>query len=417
MKYGLIGEKLSHSFSAQIHSRLFDYEYELKELVRDELDAFLTKRDFSAINVTIPYKEVVIPHLDVVDDNALRIGAVNTVVNCDGKLYGYNTDYMGLKALIERSAIAVCGKKVLILGSGGTSKTAETVVRDMGAREAYRVSRTDRDGCITYEQALNIHRDAQIIINTTPCGMYPNGGASAVDIADFSHLEGVVDVVYNPLRTKLVCDALAKGIPTVGGLYMLVAQAAFAAERFVNVSVAGERIEEVYQDLLCDKENIVLVGMPASGKSTVGKILAKQLGRVFIDTDEEIVRQSGVSIPEIFQNEGEAAFRDKESEAIRKIASVQGAVIATGGGAILRPENAAALKENGRLYFLDRSLDLLATTADRPLSSNREDLERRYRERYPIYTAVCDVRIDGNGTAEEVANLIREDFIHEDTGH
>ena len=417
MKYGLIGEKLSHSFSAQIHSRLFDYEYELKELARDELDAFLTNRDFCAINVTIPYKEAVVPHLDVVDDNALRIGAVNTVVNRNGKLYGYNTDYMGLKALIERSEIVVCGKKVLVLGSGGTSKTAEAVASDLGCREVYRISRTQRDDCITYEQALNLHTDAQIIINTTPCGMYPNGRVSAVDVADFPHLEGVVDVVYNPLRTKLVCDAMAKGIPAVGGLYMLVAQAAFAAEQFVDTSVEKERIEEIYQDLLCDKENIVLVGMPASGKSTVGKQLAEQLGRDFIDTDEEIVRRSGVSIPEIFQNEGESAFRDVESDVIRKISSAQGAVISTGGGAILRSENVAALKENGRLYFLDRSLDLLVTTVDRPLSSNREDLERRYCERYPIYTTVCDVRIDGNATVKEVSNLIREDFIHEDTGH
>ena len=416
MKYGLIGEKLSHSFSALIHNRLFDYEYELKELARDELGTFLTNRDFCAINVTIPYKEAVIPYLDVVEDNALRIGAVNTVVNRDGKLYGYNTDYMGLKALIERSEIVVSDKKVLVLGSGGTSKTAVAVAQDLGCREVYRVSRAQRDDCVTYEQALEIHQDAQIIINTTPCGMYPNAGTSAVNVCDFPCLEGAVDVVYNPLRTKLVCDALAKGIPAVGGLYMLVAQAAFAAEQFVDTFVSQERIEEIYRELLCNKENIVLVGMPASGKSTVGKQLAEQLGRVVIDTDEEIVRQSGASISEIFRNEGETVFRDMESDVIRQISAIQGAIIATGGGAVLRPENVGALKGHGRLYFLDRSLDLLVATSDRPLSSNRVDLEKRYRERHPVYTAVCDVHVDGNGTVEAVANVIREDFIYEGTG-
>lgn len=416
MKYGLIGEKLSHSFSALIHNRLFDYEYELKELARDELGTFLTNRDFCAINVTIPYKEAVVPYLDVVEDNALRIGAVNTVVNRDGKLYGYNTDYMGLKALIERSEIVVSDKKVLVLGSGGTSKTAVAVAQDLCCREVYRVSRAQRDDCVTYEQALEIHQDAQIIINTTPCGMYPNAGTSAVNVCDFPCLEGAVDVVYNPLRTKLVCDALAKGIPAVGGLYMLVAQATFAAEQFVDTSVSQERIEEIYRELLCNKENIVLVGMPASGKSTVGKQLAEQLGRVVIDTDEEIVRQSGASISEIFRNEGETVFRDMESDVIRQISAIQGAIIATGGGAVLRPENVGALKGNGRLYFLDRSLDLLVATSDRPLSSNRLDLEKRYRERYPVYTSVCDVHVDGNGTVKEVANVIREDFIYEGTG-
>lgn len=417
MKYGLIGEKLSHSFSAQIHNRLFDYEYELKELSAAELEPFLTKRDFYAINVTIPYKESVIPYLDVVDDNALRIGAVNTIVNRDGRLYGYNTDFLGLKALIERNGMVVRDKKVLVLGSGGTSKTAMAVVLSMGCREVYRVSRTERDGCITYEQALRDHNDTEVLINTTPCGMYPNAGASAVAIDDYPCLEAVVDVVYNPLRTKLVCDALARGIPAIGGLYMLVAQAAFAAERFVGCSVEAHRIDEIYNALLREKENIVLIGMPASGKTTVGHRLAEDLKRAFMDTDAQIVSDIGCSIPEMFRERGEVAFRDAESRVVRSIASVQGAVIATGGGAILRPDNVQALKENGRLYFLDRSTERLIATADRPLSSNREDLEKRFAERYSIYTAVCDRQIEADGTVETVANLIREDFIHENIGH
>ena len=235
MKYGLIGTHLSHSFSGQIHSRLFGYEYELKELKAAELEPFLKQREFCAINVTRPYKETVIAHLDVVDDDAMRIGAVNTIVNRDGLLYGYNTDFLGLKLLIEHNEIVVRNKKVLVLGSGGTSKTAMAVAQTMGCCEVHRVSRTGRDGCLTYEQAISVHNDAEVLINTTPCGMYPYAGVSAVDIDGYPSLEAVVDVVYNPLRTKLVCDALARGIPAVGGLYMLVAQAAFAAEKFVDI--------------------------------------------------------------------------------------------------------------------------------------------------------------------------------------
>lgn len=416
MKYGLIGETLSHSFSAQVHKQLFDYEYDLLELAPYEVEAFLKDREFSAVNVTIPYKETVIPHLDVVDENALTIGAVNTIVNRDGKLYGYNTDILGFKALIERNNITLADKKVLIFGSGGTSKTAMTVACAMRCREVYRVSRGEREGCITYEQALNQHADAQIIINTTPCGMCPNLGVSAVNLDSFPALEGVVDVVYNPLRTKLVCGAQARDIPAVGGLYMLVAQAAFAAEHFVGTTVANKRIDEIYQEILLEKENIVLIGMPASGKSTVGKLLAAQTGRSLIDTDEEIVAHYNSSISTIFREKGELAFRDIESQIVCENAAMQGVVIATGGGAVMRPENVEQLKENGRLYFLDRALENLVTTTDRPLSSNRKDLEKCFDERYSTYCAVCDVRVDGNGSAEEVANLIREDFFHEDIG-
>ena len=416
MKYGLIGKKLSHSFSAQIHNQLFDYEYELKELSSSELPVFLKNRDFRAINVTIPYKETVIPYLDEVDEIARKIGAVNTVVNRDGKLYGYNTDFDGLRCLLKRNEIVIQDKKVLILGSGGTSKTALAVVQALGCREAYRVSRVERDGCITYAQSVCEHHDAQVLINTTPCGMYPHGGVSAVDLADYPCLEGVVDVVYNPLRTKLVCDALGRGISAVGGLYMLVAQAASAAEMFVGRSVSQEQVDAIYKSLIAEKENIVLIGMPASGKSTVGLHLSQMLNREFIDTDACIVQTTGCSIPTLFENIGESGFRDCEEQAVADVAVRQGAVIATGGGAILRSINVQRLQENGRLYFLDRSLNLLTTTADRPLSSNREDLMRRYEERYPLYAAVCDVHVEANGTVEAVANAIREDFYNEHFG-
>ena len=413
MKYGLIGEKLSHSFSTHIHHQLFGYEYELKEITLSELPAFLQNRGFCAINVTIPYKETVIPYLDVVDEMAQTIGAVNTVVNRDGKLYGYNTDFDGLLCLLEHNRITVRDKKVLILGSGGTSKTAMAVVRALGCREAYRVSRTERDECITYEQSVREHGDAQVLINTTPCGMYPNGGVSAVDLADYPHLDGVVDVVYNPLRTKLVCDALERGIPAVGGLYMLVAQAARAAEVFVGQSVSRDRVDAIYQNLIAEKENIVLIGMPTSGKTTVGGHVATMLQRDLIDTDARVVQEMGCSVPDLFEQMGENGFRDCEEKAVADVATQQGVVIATGGGVILRPINVQRLRENGRLYFLDRSPDLLMATADRPLFSNHEDLLRRFEERYPLYTAVCDVRIEADGSTEMVAKAIREDFLNE----
>lgn len=416
MRYGLIGERLSHSFSKEIHNRLYDYEYELKEIAPNEIAGFLSRRDFNAINVTIPYKETMIPYLDYVDETARRIGAVNTVVNRDGVLYGYNTDLPGLCALIRHCGADLTGKKVLILGSGGTSKTAFAAAQSLGCGLAVRVSRTAREDCITYEQAKEQYGDAAFIINTTPCGMYPHIGVSAVDLADYPLLEGVYDVVYNPLRTKLVCDAMARGIPAQGGLYMLVAQAVYAAGLFTGDPVDQDRIDTVYEDLLCDKQNVVLVGMPGCGKTTVGTRLAQALGFEFADTDAYIVAEAKCTIPEIFASVGESGFRDLETTAIRSLATRQRMVIATGGGAVLRAENMQLLKENGRIYFLDRSLDKLVTTDDRPLSSNRVDLERRYRERYDIYTGCCDRHVDADGTVDEIVRWIREDLNYENSG-
>lgn len=415
MKYGLIGERLGHSFSKLIHNQLFDYEYELKEIPKDGVDAFMKARDFNAINVTIPYKETVIPYLDEVSDTARTIGAVNTVVNCDGKLCGDNTDYWGMIAMLDRAGIDLKDKKVLILGSGGTSKTAMAVAKAAGCSSVQRVSRQKTEGCITYAEACAL-TDTQVILNTTPCGMFPNMGESAIDISTFPNLTGVADVVYNPLRSKLVCDAIKRGIPACGGLYMLVAQAAFAAQRFVGISVAKETIDRIFGDLFSSKENVVLVGMPGSGKSTVGKALAEQLGRPFIDTDEEIVRIDGRSIPAIFEAVGETGFRDIESAVIKTVAARQGAVIATGGGAVLREENVSLLKENGRLYFLDRPLEALVATKDRPLSSDRAALERRYHERYEIYCGCCDCHVTVNGTPQETVDFIKENGGYETAG-
>ncbi len=416
MKYGLIAQKLSHSFSREIHGKLFDYEYQLRELAPEDVARFMEQREFAAINVTLPYKETVIPYLDEISDTARSIGAVNTIVNRSGKLYGDNTDFSGMVALINRAGIILKDKKVLVLGSGGTSKTAKAVANHLGCREVYRVSRTGREGCITYEAARKDHNDAQILINTTPCGMYPNIDASPVEITDYPALEGVVDAVYNPLRSKLVCDALEKGIAAVGGLYMLVAQAAYAAEKFVNQEVAQEKIQEIYRQMMAQKENIVLIGMPGCGKSTVGKALAQALGAEFIDTDEGIVRQDGRTIPQIFAQEGEQRFRDLETAAIRQVAAQQHAVISTGGGAILRKENMRLLRQNGRIYFIDRPLEDLESTPDRPLSCNRQELERRYRERYDIYLASCDKHIPSDSVAAHVVQRIKEDFEDENFG-
>lgn len=411
MKYGCIAEKLGHSFSKEIHSYLADYPYELREIAPEKLDEFMNARDFSAINVTIPYKQDVIPYLDEISDTAKKIGAVNTIVNRDGRLYGYNTDFFGMKSLILKNNMNPHGKKALVLGTGGTSKTAVAVLEDLGAREIYKVSRTARDGAITYEEAEIRHSDAEFIINTTPVGMYPKIGVSPIDLDRYPRVEAVVDAVYNPLRPKLVADAIERGIPSVGGLYMLVAQAARACEFFIDTEIDDEKILEVYKTMLKKTENIVLIGMPASGKTTIGKKLAEILDMSFVDCDVEIVKRAGKSIPEIFEACGEVGFRDFEAEVIRDVSLLKNTVIATGGGAILRRENTDLLRENGRIYFIDRPLESLVPTSDRPTASSREAIEKRYSERYGIYSSSCDVHVKANDSVDENAKKIIEDFL------
>lgn len=392
MRYGCIGKKLVHSFSREIHSRLADYEYELIELSEEELSAFFEGKDFAAINVTIPYKETVIPYLDGVSDIARRIGAVNTIVNREGKLYGYNTDYYGMRALMERVGLSPMGKKVLILGTGGTSKTAHAVLTDMGAAQILTVSRGKRDDFITYDEAVSLHSDAHIIINTTPVGMYPEFDVSPIDITAFTRLEGVIDAVYNPLRTDLVSEALARGIKAEGGLYMLVMQAVRAVEIFLDTEIDPERAERAYADIMGTKENIVLIGMPGCGKSTVGKLLDID-GYELIDTDSEIERRCGCAIAELIRQRGESCFRGLEREIIAEASSKGGRIISTGGGAILRGENVRTLKRNGRLFFIDAPLSALGATVDRPLSDTEDKLAKLYAERIDIYRAVADVTV------------------------
>lgn len=411
MEYGCIGEKLTHSFSKEIHALLFDYDYEIREIPKGKLHDFMTQKDFKAINVTIPYKQDVIPYLDWISDTAKAIGAVNTIVNREGKLYGYNTDFAGMTALIKLNGIEIYGKVVLVLGSGGTSKTAVAVAKSLGAKRVLRVSRTAKEDCITYEEAYKNFADAEIIINTTPCGMYPNIIGEPIRLDGFPKTEAVVDAIYNPLCSNLVVKAKDRGIKATGGLYMLVAQAAFAAELFIDTSVRNEKIYDVYKKIVSTKRNIVLTGMPSSGKSTIGKHLAKELGMQFIDTDVEIVKLAGKPISQIFEDLGESGFRDMESNVISEISAKQNCIIATGGGAILREQNITSLKGNGTVYFIDRPLEKLITTDDRPLSSNRDDLTKRYNERYDIYCNSADKRIINDGEIKTVIDSIKEDFL------
>lgn len=405
MEYGLIGEKLGHSYSKQIHSSFADYEYVLKEIPKDELDAFMTAHDFKAINVTIPYKEKVIPYLDYIDKNAEEIGAVNTIVNHNGTLKGYNTDFYGMIALIKKNGIELSGKKVLILGTGGTSKTSCCVAKSLGSAQILVVSRTPKDGVITYEEAYSDHSDADIIINTTPVGMFPKEEAAPVDLDKFSKLSGVVDAIFNPLRSNLVLAAEQKGIPACGGLYMLSAQAVYAFGHFTGSEPNESFIEKAYRDVMFGVRNIVLIGMPSAGKSTIGKALARKTGKEFVDSDNVITERIGCTISEFFATHGEKAFRDLETEVIKELSHTGNKIIATGGGAILRPENVQALKRNGIIIMIDRSIDNLTPTADRPLLQNREMLEKLFADRYEIYKNNADVIIDGNRPIFDVTEL------------
>ena len=404
-KYGCIGKKLTHSFSKEIHAKLADYDYELIELSEQEIKPFFEKKDFHAINVTIPYKETVIPYLDFISDVAGRIGAVNTIVNKDGNLYGYNTDYYGMTALIQKIGINLKDKKVLVLGTGGTSKTAQVVAKDLGASDVLVVSRTKKENCITYDEATDEHINADVIINTTPSGMYPDCDSRPIDISAFKCLKGVVDAVYNPLATNLISDARKKGIKAEGGLYMLVMQAVVAVEKFLDIKIPQETADTVFRTIYASKENIVLTGMPASGKTTVGKLL-KIDGFEFVDTDEEIEKRCECTIKELIATKGETYFRDIETEVIRDVSSKGSRVISTGGGAILREENVNYLKRNGKLFFINASLERLHATDNRPLSDTYEKLKKLYSERLEIYQSTADVVVPDMSTPDAEAEFI-----------
>lgn len=410
MKYGLIGEHLKHSYSCEIHAQIADYEYELHEIPPSGLGGFLKKREFNAINVTIPYKQDVIPYLDEISDTAKRIGAVNTIVNRNGRLYGDNTDFAGMLALAKHIGVDMKGRKVLILGTGGASKTGHALAEYMGAQSVFYVSRSGKDGSISYEQAVTEHSDAQIIINATPVGMFPKQDGRPIDISAFPKLEGVIDAIYNPLRTNLILDAQERGIPAEGGLYMLSAQAVHASAVFRDIPLDESLVDKAFKSVKNDKQSIVLIGMPSSGKTTVGRILAEKCGKQLADTDEYIVRKIGMPISDFFAKHGEAEFRKIEKETVAELSATGGRIIATGGGAVLDAENVRALKQNGVLVFLDRRPENLIATDDRPLASHRSALEKLYAERYDIYCAAAELHIDANTTPEAEADAILKEL-------
>lgn len=408
MRYGLLGEKLGHSFSKEIHEKLGMYQYDIIELSPAELDVFMRDKDFTGVNVTIPYKQTVIPYLDGISERAKMIGAVNTIVNHAGKLFGDNTDFGGLEALVNRTGLELKGKTVLIAGTGGTSKTARSVAEALGAARVIKMSRSGKEGSVSYEEAYADYSGAEILFNTTPAGMFPNPDGMAVDLERLPGLQGVIDVVYNPLTTKLVREARKRGIKAENGLYMLVAQAILAAEDFTGRRFGQDSIDSIFAETVFEKRNIVLTGMPSSGKSTIGKILSEKLGRELIDTDAKIVKKAGMPITEIFRSRGEKAFRDLESEIIAEVSATGGRIISTGGGAVLRQQNVDMMKMNGTVIFLDRPLDALLPSDDRPLADDAEKIRRLYAERYPTYVASADTVIKVEGTPEETADKLLE---------
>ena len=392
MKCGLLGRTLGHSYSPQIHAMLGDYAYTLFEKEPEEVSDFLKNGDFSGINVTIPYKQAVIPYLDDLSDAARRIGAVNTILRRpDGSLWGHNTDYYGFSAMVQRTGLSLEGKKVLVLGSGGASRTVVCVLEGLGANPVV-ISRTGEDNY----QNLSRHADAAVIVNTTPVGMYPNTGISPVELDGFSHLEGVLDLIYNPARTQLLLDAERRGIPAQNGLWMLVAQAKEAAEVFTGAPIAHSAIARIHHTLSRQMQNLVLIGMPGCGKSTIGPLLAQATGRSFVDADETIAALAEKTIPEIFAQDGEDAFRRLETQVLADLGKRSGLVIATGGGCVTRADNYPLLHQNGILLRLERELSLLPTDG-RPVSQSRS-LSQLYEVRDPLYRAFADITIDNNGT-------------------
>ena len=401
MKCGLLGRKLGHSYSPQIHAYLGDYSYELFEKEPNEIGNFLKNGDFTAINVTIPYKKDVIPFCNELSPRAIAMGAVNTIVRRpDGSLIGHNTDHFGFSSMVERCGLKPSGKKVLVLGSGGASNTAVRVMEEMGAN----VVIISRRGENNYSN-LDLHTDASIIVNATPVGMYPNPGVSPLDLSLFPKLEGVLDMIYNPSRTKLLLDAAQRGLVAENGLWMLVAQAKEAAEWFTDTSVSDDVIARIHNTLRVQMENIILIGMPGCGKSTIAALLAAKLGRKSVDADETIVQLAGKSIPEIFAQDGEAEFRRIETQALSQLGMQSGLIIATGGGCVTQERNYPLLHQNGTIFWLERELDLLPTEG-RPLSQANK-LTDMYKIRKPMYERFADFCIDNNGNAvDTVAQIL-----------
>ena len=400
---GLIGEKLGHSFSPAIHGKLADYEYRLYELSPGQLGPFLEKKEFDGLNVTIPYKKTVIPYCDELTEAAKSIGSVNTIVKrADGTLLGHNTDYDGIMWLLKNAGAQVKGKKAVVLGTGGASLTVQAALRNLGAAQVVVISRSGEDN---YENIAR-HADAKILINATPVGMYPKTGVSPVDLDVFTALEGVFDVVYNPAKTQLLLEAEKRGIPCANGLGMLVAQAKAACERFTGQPIDDEKVYTIKAEMERNTRNVMLIGMPGSGKSTVGAALAESLGRRLVDVDERIVEMAGCSIPEIFAKDGEEGFRQIEHQALCEVSKESGLVIATGGGVVTRPENLDPMRQNSLIVWLLRDTALLPKDG-RPLSQ-ANSLTEMFKVREPLYRAAADCIADNNGSLEDTVKQILE---------
>lgn len=398
---GLLGEKLSHSYSPQIHTHLGDYPYVLFEKEKDAVATFMTEKPFDAINVTIPYKKTVVPFLDTLSETAKRLGSVNTIVkNADGSLFGHNTDYYGFSYMLEKSGISPEGKKVLVLGSGGASVTVCAVLRDKGAKEVIVISRSGADN---YEN-ISRHHDADILVNTTPVGMYPHTGASPVRLADFTRCRGALDLIYNPAKTAFLLEAEQLGIPHINGLTMLVAQAKESAEYFGEKPLPASMIDSTVSALEKEQKNLILIGMPGCGKSTLGKKLAAKTGRTFVDADDAIREKAGTSIPEIFEKYGEAGFRKIETEVLSELGKKSGLVLATGGGCVTRAENYPLLHQNGTIIWLMRDVETLPRDG-RPLSQNA-DLAKMYEIRKPLYARFADLQIENRFETEDMTERV-----------
>lgn len=403
LKCGLLGEKLGHSYSPQIHSMLADYEYKLFEKSPEELEDFLKSGEFDGLNVTIPYKKSVMPYCAELSPTAAQIGSVNTIVRrSDGSLYGDNTDAFGFENLIVHNGIEVKGKKALVLGTGGASVTAQAVLKNLGASEVVVISRRGEDN---YENIAK-HADAEIIANTTPVGMYPNNGKAAVDLAQFPKLSGVLDVVYNPARTALLLQAEKLCIPCAGGLYMLVSQAKRSCELFTGKSIPDSEIDRIERVLSHQMQNIVIIGMPGSGKTAVSTMLAERLGRKIFDTDTIVSEKAGVTIPEIFAAQGEAGFRKLETEATAEVGKLSGNIISTGGGVVTVADNYELLHQNGVIVWIERDTNKLARDG-RPISLS-SDLNELYAARLPLYERFADIKADNNGDINDTVNAIME---------
>ena len=400
MTCGLLGRKLSHSYSPQIHRELGEYPYLLWEEEPEDVADFLHSGDFDGLNVTIPYKKTVLPYCSELSPAALRLGAVNTIVRRkDGTLIGHNTDFFGFTAMVRHSGLDLAGKKALVLGSGGAANTAIAVLEDFGAK----VVTISRSGENNYSN-LHLHADAALIVNATPVGMYPDNGTAPVNVTEFPRLEGVLDMIYNPARTQLLMDAEEAGLVTVNGLLMLVAQAKESAEWFTGTQISDHVISQIERKLKHEMENIILIGMPGSGKTTVGNLIAHLTGRTLVDSDAEIVKRAGCDIPTLIRNNGEAAFRALETRVLADLCKKSELVIATGGGCVTRSENYPLLHQNGEIFCLERALNLLPTEG-RPLSQAGK-LSDLYYTRRPLYDRFADYHIDNNTSAEAAVNEI-----------